>query len=44
MARTLKLERPLAVFDIESTGIVPQRDRIVELAVIRIDQIGRAHV
>ena len=40
MARTLKLERPLAVFDIESTGIVPQRDRIVELAVIRIDPDG----
>ena len=40
MSRTLKLERPLAVFDIESTGVVPQRDRIVELAVIRIDPDG----
>ena len=40
MSRTLKLTRPLAVFDIESTGVVPQRDRIVELAVIRIDPDG----
>ena len=32
----LKLDRPLAVFDIESTGIVPQRDRIVEIAVLKI--------
>ena len=40
MSRTLKLARPLAVFDIESTGVVPQRDRIVELAVIRIDPDG----
>ena len=40
MPRTLKLERPLAVFDIESTGVVPQRDRIVELAIIRIDPDG----
>ena len=30
MSRELKLSRPLAVFDIESTGVVPQRDRIVE--------------
>ena len=40
MSRTLKLTRPLAVFDIESTGVVPQRDRIVELAVIRIEPDG----
>lgn len=32
----LKLERPLAVFDIESTGINPRQDRIIELAIIKI--------
>ncbi|MDA0990138.1 MAG: 3'-5' exonuclease [Verrucomicrobia bacterium] len=33
---TLKLKRPLAVFDIEATGVSPQTDRIVELAIIRL--------
>ncbi len=41
MPRELKLSRPLAVFDIESTGVVPQRDRIVELAVLKIYPDGR---
>ena len=36
MMQDLKLERPLVVFDIESTGVVPQRDRIVELAVLKV--------
>ncbi len=31
-----QLDRPLAVFDIESTGIAPRADRIVELAVIKL--------
>ncbi len=38
----LKLERPLAVFDIESTGVMPQRDRIVEIAVLKIFPDGRS--
>ena len=41
MSNELKLERPLIVFDIESTGIMPQRDRIVELAVLKIYPDGR---
>ena len=41
MQGRLKLERPLAIFDIESTGVVPQRDRIVEIAVIKIYPDGR---
>jgi len=41
MSRALRLSRPLAVFDIESTGVVPQRDRIVELAVLKIYPDGR---
>jgi DNA polymerase-3 subunit epsilon len=36
----LTLQRPLAVFDIESTGAVPRADRIIDLAVIRIHPDG----
>jgi len=36
----LNLSRPVIFFDIESTGVVPQRDRIVELAVIKINVDG----
>ena len=32
----LKLNRPLVVFDIESTGVMPRRDRIIELAAIKV--------
>ena len=32
----LKLERPLAIIDIESTGINPRTDRIIDLAVIKV--------
>ncbi|MBQ6136337.1 MAG: 3'-5' exonuclease [Kiritimatiellae bacterium] len=32
----LKLDRPLIVFDIESTGLSPRRDRIVELAAVKL--------
>lgn len=37
----LKLERPLVFLDIESTGINPRLDRIIELAVIKIFPDGR---
>lgn len=36
MSEILELARPLAVFDLEATGVVPQRDRIVEIAVLKI--------
>lgn len=36
----LKLERPLAIFDIESTGTAPRADRIVELSIVRIHPDG----
>lgn len=36
----LHLDRPLAVFDIEATGISPRSDRIVELSVVKIDPSG----
>ncbi len=32
----LKLKRPLAVFDIEATGISPRVDRIIELCIIKL--------
>ena len=36
----LKLDRPLAFLDIEATGISPRADRIIELAVLRLDPDG----
>ena len=36
----IKLERSLAILDIEATGISPRADRIVELAILRIDPDG----
>ncbi|UAY53905.1 3'-5' exonuclease [Arachidicoccus terrestris] len=36
----IELTQPLAFFDIESTGINPATDRIVELAIIRINPDG----
>ncbi len=41
MAVDLQLQRPLVVFDIESTGVYPKSDRIVELAVLKIFPDGR---
>lgn len=36
----LKLDRPLVVFDIESTGLAPRQDRIIELAAVRVNVDG----
>ena len=36
----LNLSRPLAVFDIESTGTNWDRDRIIDLAVVRLEPDG----
>jgi DNA polymerase-3 subunit epsilon len=32
----LQLERPLTIFDLETTGVDPQTDRIIEFAAVRI--------
>ena len=32
----IKLNRPLCIFDIESTGVNPQEDRIVEISIIKM--------
>jgi DNA polymerase III subunit epsilon len=39
--RKLRTDRSFAVLDLETTGFVPANDRIIELAVIRIEQDGR---
>ena len=40
MAFPIELKRPLVVFDIESTGLSPRKDRIIELAAIRVNVDG----
>lgn len=39
-----QLDRPLAVFDIESTGTNPRADRIIELAIVKIVDKGEKTV
>lgn len=36
----LTLDRPLAIFDLETTGIDTQKDRIVQIAIIRVEPDG----
>ena len=38
--RFINLDRPLAVFDIETTGLNARTDRIIELSVIRLEPNG----
>jgi len=40
----LKLTRPLVIFDIEATGIDIARDRIVELALVRLEPNGHEEI
>jgi len=40
MELKLKLDRPLIVFDIESTGLNTRQDRIIELAAVRVEPDG----
>ncbi|MBN1690955.1 MAG: 3'-5' exonuclease [Dehalococcoidia bacterium] len=41
MLKNLKLERPLAFLDLETTGTNAYIDRIVELSIVKIDQDGK---
>ena len=40
MLKNIKLERPLAFIDVETTGTNPYTDRIVELSILRIQPDG----
>jgi len=40
MLKNLKLERPIAFIDVETTGTNPNFDRVVELSIIRIQPDG----
>jgi DNA polymerase-3 subunit epsilon len=42
MFKNLRLERPLAVLDLETTGTDPQKDRIVEISVLRVEADGQS--
>jgi DNA polymerase-3 subunit epsilon len=37
---SLELQRPLVVFDLETTGTDPMRDKIVEIALLRVEPDG----
>jgi DNA polymerase-3 subunit epsilon len=41
MMENLALTRPLAFLDVETTGLVAQRDRLVEIAVVKVLPDGR---
>jgi len=41
VSRALRLDRPLAVIDLETTGLDVQRDRIVEIAIVKLHPDGR---
>ncbi len=36
MFKHLRLKRPLCVLDLETTGTHPMRDRVIEIAVLRL--------
>ncbi len=41
IARLLDLDKPLIIFDIETTGLVISRDKIIQLAYAKIQENGR---
>jgi DNA polymerase-3 subunit epsilon len=41
MLQNITLDRPLAIIDLETTGLDPQKDRIVEICVLKVRPDGR---
>ena len=41
MDHVLKLDRPLAVLDLETTGTAPEIDRIIEIAILLVYPDGK---
>ncbi len=41
MLKNLKLDRPMVFIDVETTGLKPYADRIVELSVLKVYPDGR---
>ena len=43
---SLTVSRPLAIIDLETTGVNVATDKIIEIAIVKLlpDEIGRAHV
>ena len=42
MLKNIALERPLAVIDLETTGVDPKCDRIIEVSVLKLTPGGEA--
>ena len=40
----MKLERPLAFFDLETTGVNVATDRIVEISIVKVQTVGTREV
>ena len=40
MLLPIELDRPLVFFDLETTGLSPQKDRIIEMAILRVSPQG----
>jgi len=40
MLKNLQIERPIAFIDVETTGLSPYSDRIVELSILKIHPNG----
>lgn len=41
MLEKLRLDKPIAFIDVETTGLKPYSDRIVELSVLRVSPDGK---
>jgi DNA polymerase III subunit epsilon len=42
--RRLRLTRPVCAIDVETTGVDPRHDRIVEVGVVRVEPDGHVRI